>query len=120
MVLVDTSVWVDHLRRGEPGLRDLLSAGHVATHPFVIGELACGNIAQREQILDLLHALPSAKTATDEEVLQFMDIRRLYGKGLRWIDVLLFASARLSRMPLWTKDRRLASVATRMNAAVRE
>jgi len=120
MVLVDTSVWVDHLCRGEPGLRDLLYAGHVATHPFVIGELACGNLAHRESILGLLRALPSSKTATDEEVLQFVNARRMYGRGLGWIDAHLLASACLSRTPLWTKDRRLASVAASMNAAVHE
>ncbi|NLW93526.1 MAG: PIN domain-containing protein [Chlamydiae bacterium] len=118
MVLVDTSVWVDHLRRGEPGLRDLLTAGRVSTHPFVIGELACGNISQRERILALLQSLPSVRVATDGEVLQFVTARRLYGMGLGWIDAHLLASACLTCISLWTRDRRLSSAASRIRVAL--
>jgi len=110
-VFVDTSVWVDHLRRGEPLLQDFLSAGQVATHPFVIGELACGNLSNRDEILTLLSELPRVTIATHEEVLHLIDRHRLNGKGLGWIDLNLLASALISRIPLWTKDRRLASVA---------
>ncbi len=110
-VLVDTSVWVDHLRHGEPLLQDFLSAGEVATHPFVIGELACGNLSKRVEILALLSELPLVTLATNEEVLHLIDRHRLNGKGLGWMDVNMLASALISRIPLWTRDRRLAAVA---------
>ena len=86
MVLVDTSVWVDHLRRGESLLQDFLSAGQVATHPSVIGELACGNLANRKEILKLLSALPLVSVATTEEVMHLIEFHKLSGNGLGWID----------------------------------
>ena len=86
MVLVDTSVWVDHLRRGESLLQDFLSAGQVATHPSVIGELACGNLANRKEILKLLSALPVVSVATTEEVMHLIEFHKLSGNGLGWID----------------------------------
>ncbi len=110
-VFVDTSVWVDHLRHGEPLLQDFLSAGEVATHPFVMGELACGNLSKRGQILALLSELPLVTMATNEEVLHLIDRHKLNGKGLGWIDMNLLASALISRIPLWTRDRRLAAEA---------
>jgi len=110
-VFVDTSVWVDHLRRGEPLLQDFLSTGQVATHPFVIGELACGNLSNRDEILALLSELPRVSIATHDEVLHLIERHRLTGKGLGWIDLNLLASALISRIPLWTKDRRLATIA---------
>jgi predicted nucleic acid-binding protein len=110
-VFVDTSVWVDHLRRGEPLLQDFLSAGEVATHPFVIGELACGNLSKRGEVLALLSELPLVTMATNEEVLHLIDRHKLNGKGLGWIDMNLLASALISRIPLWTRDRRLAAEA---------
>lgn len=110
-VLADTSVWVDHLRRGEPLLQDFLSAGQVVTHPFVIGELACGNLSNRNEILTLLSELPRVTLATHDEVLHLIERHRLNGKGLGWIDLNLLASALISRIPLWTKDRRLATIA---------
>ena len=110
-VFVDTSVWVDHLRQGEPLLQDFLSAGEVATHPFVIGELACGNLSKRDEILALLSELPVVTIATNEEVLHLIKRHTLHGKGLGWIDMNLLASALVSRIPLWTRDRRLAAVA---------
>jgi hypothetical protein len=117
MVLVDTSIWVDHFRHAEPRLQELLNLGQAATHPFVIGELACGNLRNRAPILDLLRALPSAKVATDDEVLELLDANALYGKGLGWIDAHLLASALLSHVPLWTKDRRLAAIAKTLGVA---
>lgn len=110
MILVDTSVWVDHLRHGIPLLGDLLAAGEVATHPSVIGELACGNLRNREELLGLLSALPSAKVASHVEVLRLVEAHRLHGHGLGWIDMHLLASALLSQTGLWTRDRRLHSV----------
>ena len=119
MVLVDTSVWVDHLRAGIPLLSDLLSAGDVATHPSVVGELACGNLTNRTEIMTLLAALPQAKLATHEEAMSLIEIHRLHGHGLGRIDVNLLASAMLSRMPLWTRDRKLHSAAKSLGIAGR-
>jgi len=93
MVLVDTSVWVAHLRRGHIGLEALLSEGHVVCHPFIVGELACGNLKNRSEILSLLQALPLATPAEHEEVMQFIENYSLMGKGLGYIDMHLLASA---------------------------
>ena len=110
-MLVDTSVWIDHLRRRNARLSDLLETVQVWTHPFVIGELACGNLARRREILSLLAALPTAPVVDHEEVLQFIEASHLSGRGLGWTDVHLLASARLAGMPLWTMDKRLAIAA---------
>lgn len=107
MVLVDTSVWVSHLREGEPNLEQLLNDGEVTCHPFIVGELACGNLKNRREILSLLQLLPPATQATPEEILQFIDQYHLMGKGLGYIDVHLSASAVLSGVPMWTYDKRL-------------
>jgi predicted nucleic acid-binding protein len=108
MVLADTSVWIRHFQQGEPRLADRLSQGLVLTHPFVAGELACGNLKNRQAVLADLHALPLASVASDGEVLRFVEDRRLWGKGLGWVDVHLLASAALSGCELWTLDKRLA------------
>jgi len=92
----------------------LLHQGSVLSHPFIIGELACGRIRNRDEILSLLHALPQAKTATDSEVLQLIQVHRLMGAGLGLVDVHLLASALLSSAPLWTSDRRLGAAARRL------
>jgi predicted nucleic acid-binding protein len=107
VVLVDTSVWVHHLRHGEPNLERLLNDGEVMCHPFVVGELACGNIRNRTEILSLLQSLPRATEANHDEVLQFIEQNRLMGKGLGYIDVHLCASAIITGVPMWTYDRRL-------------
>jgi predicted nucleic acid-binding protein len=111
MVLVDTSVWVDHLRRTETGLVALLNKGSVLCHPFIIGELACGNLKNRTEVLALLRILPSVPAADVHEVLLLIDEHRLMGKGLGFVDVHLLASALLSSAPLWTFDKRLARAA---------
>ena len=108
MVLADTSVWVQHFRRGEPTLANYLSEGLVLMHPFVSGELACGNLKSREVILSDLRALPPAKLASNAEVLQLIEDRRLWGRGLGWVDVHLLASALLSHCGFWTLDKKLA------------
>jgi len=117
VILVDTSVWVDHLRQGIPLLSDLLTAGEVATHPFVIGELACGNLANRGELLRLFSALPTVTIATHAEALHLIETRRLHGVGMGWIDIHLLASALLSRTPLWTRDRKLHSIAKTLGVA---
>ncbi len=110
-VLVDTSVWITHLSKGNSELRRLLDAGEVLSHPLVIGELACGNLKNRAEILALLQTLPSARVASGDEVLAFIEARRLAGKGLGHVDVHLLASAALSRAPLWTAHKRLRDAA---------
>lgn len=120
MVLVDTSVWVDHFRQGVSLLDDLLTSGQVLTHPFVIGELACGNLKNRKEILALLSNLPSAKMATHAEALHLTESRALHGSGVGWIDVHLLASASLSHVPIWTRDVKLKTVAGRLGIAGKE
>lgn len=118
MILVDTSVWVDHLRVGVVALADQLEAGMVLAHPFVIGELALGNLRQRETVLHALSELPRANVATDTEVLQFIDRNALGGRGIGYVDVHLLASTRLTPgTELWTTDRRLGGVAADMGIA---
>jgi predicted nucleic acid-binding protein len=110
-VLVDTSIWVDHLRRGNDALARRLHRGEVWVHPFVIGELgACGHLRRRAQIPSLLGALPRAPIAQHAEAIEFLESQGLFGRGLGWI-VHLLASARLARIGIWTFDRRLQAAA---------
>ena len=118
MILVDTSVWVDHLRRGNNVLRELLDAGDVCCHPFVIGEIACGVLTRREEILDLLGRLPAAPEIHHAEVLHFVDVNGLAGSGIGWIDAHLLASAVLAHDRVWTMDRALARAAARLGIAI--
>ena len=111
MVLADTSVWIEHLRRGHAGLVECLTDGLVLMHPFISGELACGNLKDRGAVLVGLDALPAAKLATHPEVLELMERHKLWGRGLGWVDVHLLASALLSNCRFWTIDKRLAQVA---------
>lgn len=111
MILVDTSVWMEHLRKTSAKLAGILEDGDVAIHPFVVGELACGNLKNRSEILALLHALPEAPCAADDEVLFFIERHSLAGKGLGLIDAHLLASSRMGEIPIWTKDKRLRSAA---------
>ena len=120
MILVDTTIWVEHLRRGLPSLATLLQEGEVLIHPWVIGELACGNLRNRQQVLELLQGLPVATVASDAEVLLLIERDRLMGRGIGYVDVHLLASARLSYCRLWTQDRRLAAVAHEQGLEVRQ
>jgi predicted nucleic acid-binding protein len=113
-VLVDSSVWIDHLRRGNARLAACLQNGEVETHPFVVGELACGNLRLRDKILSLLSCLPEVTQAEHGEVLSLVESKRLAGRGLGWIDAHLLASAMLQRTTLWTLDKRLAEEARRL------
>lgn len=117
MVIVDTSVWISHLRDADAGLAEVLEAGEAMCHPFVIGELACGNLKNRAAIIALLQLLPSAAVVQHEEVLALIDARKLMGKGLGYIDVHLIASALLSGVTLWTLDKRLDRVAAEIHCA---
>ena len=114
MTLVDTSVWIDHLRAGNRMLRSLLENGEVVAHPFVVGELACGTLRNRKEILTLLQALPEAQVAEHEEVMRVVEREQLYGQGIGWMDAHLLASARLSRAALWTLDRHLSKIASQL------
>lgn len=116
-MIVDTSVWIDHLRRGNRQLVAHLGRGVIVCHPFVIGELACGNLRNREEVLALLEALPSARISDHEEALFLVQTHQLSGRGLGWVDIHLLASAFLSRVPLWTFDRRLQEVAADLGVA---
>jgi len=121
MILADTSVWIDHLRAGDARLAARLRAGEILGHPHVVGELALGNLARRDEILRELRRLPPAVTASDDEILGFIDRHALYGQGIGYIDAQLLASVRLTPAArLWTRDRRLAAVAERMGMAAGE
>jgi predicted nucleic acid-binding protein len=111
MILVDTSVWVEHLRRGRVELSQLLAAEQVMCHPFVVGELACGNLRNRDEVLLLLSELTSAPLAGHVEVLALVENRQLLGRGIGWIDAHLLGSTLLADAALWTVDRRLAHAA---------
>ncbi len=118
MILVDTSIWVDHLRAGEPALAVLLEAGRVLAHPWVIGELALGHLRQRDMILSALHDMPQAVVATGAEVLALIGAHGLAGTGIGYLDAHLLAAARLTQnATLWTRDRRLAAVAAGLGVA---
>jgi predicted nucleic acid-binding protein len=117
VILADTSVWIDHLRQGEPRLAGLLEEGQIVCHPFVTGELALGHLQRRAEILTLLANLPQTVPAAHEEVLRFVERYTLQGTGLGWVDVHLLCSAARDRSQLWTFDRRLAAAAARLGLA---
>ena len=114
MVLVDTSIWVTHLRQGSRQLEKLLMDAEVMCHPFVIGELACGNLKNRHEIISLLQSLPMALTIEFEEFLFFIDKNKLMGKGIGFVDIHLLASTQLTGIMLWTADKRLRSAADQL------
>lgn len=111
MILVDTSIWIDHLNKNDTHLVRLLEEDSVCVHPFIIGELACGNIKNRDEILKLLDALPQTSTASLDEILFFINRHKLYGKGLGYIDVHLIASCMMDNTKLLTRDKRLLRIA---------
>jgi predicted nucleic acid-binding protein len=119
VILVDTSVWVDHLRAGDAMLAGLLDAAMVLAHPFVIGELALGNLHRRETVLNALSDLPMANVATDAEVLHFINRNTLFGRGVGYVDCHLLAATRLTAgAELWTRDKRLHGVAVQLGLAI--
>ena len=118
MILVDTAVWIDHLRGGEALLVSLLHDNQVLVHPMVVGELACGNLHNRDDVLELLGGLPEAPVAADDEVLVFIERHRLMGRGIGYIDGHLLAATALAEPTLlWTSDRRLMDVAAHLSLA---
>lgn len=120
MILVDTSVWIDHLRHGDVELTRLLNAGQVLTHRFVIGELALGNLQNRNIVLNSLQNLPQVTSASDEEALHFIENIGLFGKGVGYIDAHLLAAVRLSPDALlWTRDKRLLAESIRLGLCVK-
>lgn len=114
MILVDTSVWIDHFRRRNQDLIDALEAGEVLGHPFIRGELACGTLRNRQEILSLLRDLPQAIVADQDEVLHLIEEHHLMGRGLGYIDAHLLASALLGRAGIWTRDKPLTVAAEAM------
>lgn len=120
MILLDTSVWVDHLRRGDPLVVRVLESGQAAVHAFVIGELACGNLKSRARVIDLLQALPRLAMATDDEVLYFIERHKLMGRGIGYVDAHLLAAAAIGGSLLWTMDKRLREIATELGVAYLE
>jgi hypothetical protein len=118
MILVDTSVWIDHLRSGDEDLVGLLNSAQVLSHPFVVGELACGNLRNRVEVLTLLRELPQVTVATDAEVLYFIEQHGLTGRGIGYIDAHLLAAVSLATPArFWTRDKRLAAVAVDLGLA---
>jgi len=117
MVITDTSIWVTHLRQGSRQLEKLLIDAEVMCHPFIIGELACGNLKNRNEIISLLQSLPMAPTIEFDEFIFFIERNRLVGIGIGFVDVHLLASAQLIGIPLWTADKRLKSAAIKLDLA---
>ena len=114
MILIDSSVWMDHFRKPNRRLMALLDVEEVCTHPFVIGEVACGNLKNRTEIIALLHALPGVHKVDDDEILFFIERHRLNGRGVGLIDIHLLASCLIDRCSLWTADKRLQAVAEKL------
>ena len=118
MILADTSVWIDHLRAGDEEFAALLNAGQVLIHPFVVGELALGNLHPREVVLHALSNLPSAQIASHAEVMALVERQALHGAGIGYVDAHLLAAVKLTPgAKLWTKDRRLRELAVRLACA---
>ena len=115
MVIVDTSIWINHLRDGDRHLEKLLFDGDVVCHTHIIGELACGNLKNRKEIISLLKSLPIAQIVEFQEYLYFIEHNQLNGKGIGFVDVHLLASAQLFQIPLWTEDKRLMKAATELD-----
>ena len=114
-ILVDTSVWIKHLRESDKNLIRLLEQGFVACHPFIIGELACGGIKNRHEIISLLNDLPSTDILDHSEIMEFIEYRKLMNKGIGYVDVHLLGSALVSETPLWTYDKALRKMANQLS-----
>jgi hypothetical protein len=118
VILVDTSIWISHFREANAVLAGLLNADEVLTHPFVIGEIALGNLHWRISVLSDLRDLPRAASATDEEATSLVESEKLFGLGIGYVDLHLIAATRLTPgARLWTRDRRHADIAARLGIA---
>mgnify|MGYP001152136307 CR=1 FL=1 len=113
-ILVDTSVWIKHLRESDKNLIRLLEQGLVASHPFIIGELACGGIKNRQEIINLLNDLPSTDILDHCDIMEFIEYRKIINKGIGYVDVHLLGSALISETPLWTLDKALRKIANQL------
>ena len=111
MILVDTSVWIDHFHHSDEDLKELLLSNQVCIHPFILGELSCDNIRNRREVLSLLRTLKSIDTVLEEEVFILIEDRKLFGRGLGFIDIHLLASAMIHHVPIWSRDKSLKRVA---------
>jgi predicted nucleic acid-binding protein len=120
VIIADTSVWVQHFRRGFPAVAAALNEGRISTHPVVLGELATGGLACRRQTLAALRSLPRVPAGTFEECLDFIETHSLHGQGIGWNDVQLLVSARLSSQPLWSLDACLTEAAAKLGVRYRE
>lgn len=120
MVLIDTSVWINHFHKSNSSLVDLLLENRVQIHPMVVGELACGSLRQRHEILPLLQMLPLAEPVSNAELLHFIESRQLFGQGIGWIDANLLASCVLSQSVLWTSDKSLLKCAQTLEVSHRQ
>jgi predicted nucleic acid-binding protein len=119
VILVDTSIWIDHLRHGDERLSEMLDRGEVLMHPFVVGEIALGNLLNRKTLLDTLQNLPQATIADNVEVMQFIERQSLFARGIGYLDAHLLAATRLtSDTLLWTRDKRLLAVATALGLSI--
>jgi len=120
MILVDTSIWIDHLREADPALMQLLDGGQVLVHPFILGEVALGHLKNRGAVLSALGGMPASAMATDEEVLRFIEIHALHGLGIGYINAHLLAATRLTPdARLWTRDKRLWAASERLGLAAK-
>jgi predicted nucleic acid-binding protein len=119
LILADSSVWADHLRHPSPDFQEHLRTDRVLMHPWVVGELALGNLARRSLLIAFLNSLPKAEEVQDAEVLEMIEAHKLHGAGIGWVDAHLVASARLTRVDLWTRDKRLFAVAQRLGVTAR-
>ena len=118
MILVDTSIWIDHLRKSDDKLKHLLAQNRILSHPFVVGELAMGNLRKRELVLGAMRDLPQSAVAEHEEVLHFVSTRKLSGLGIGYVDAHLLAAVQLTPgASLWTRDKQLAGVAAQYSLA---
>ena len=118
MILVDTSVWVDHLRLGDALLAQLLEENAVLMHPYIVGEIACGSLTNRAATLDLLQQMPMAAVAEHDELLGYIEHHKLHGKGIGYVDIHLLASTAITSATLWTRDKRLHQTAMALNLAM--
>ncbi len=117
MILVDTSIWIEHFRKGSDELKEILGVGQVLIHPFIIGELSLGSFRNRKIVLQMLGDLPKSVIALDDEVASFIEKHRLYGLGIGYVDVHLLASAILTNVRIWTRDKKLKEVAVKLGCS---